>query len=103
MGRPVRTSLGTSARVTCYDCSAPTDHTFRCDTCKEAFNEKRRAKRADWAAEGRCQVCSRVVLEENPRTGDLYSHCKVCRGLAPARHGQLRARFRRQGVSNVVT
>ncbi len=99
MARPHRTHLGTSTRTTCNDCGAPTSHTFRCDPCRDAYNEKRRQRRKEWAEEGRCQECSRVVLEANPRTGDLYSCCKVCRGLKPANHGQLRAKYRRKEVA----
>jgi hypothetical protein len=70
---------GWSRRTTCIDCKAPTDHTHRCGGCLKKTNGKRGAKRAAWAEEGRCVTCSRIVLEENPRTGELYKCCKVCR------------------------
>jgi hypothetical protein len=70
---------GWSKRTSCFDCGKPTAHTHRCDSCRRAYEEKRAKRRAQWAEEGRCITCSRIVLEENPKTGDLYTNCKVCR------------------------
>ena len=70
---------GWSTRTTCYGCGAPTDHTFRCEPCRANYQAYRVRRRREWGEEGRCVTCSRIVLEENPRTGDLYKNCKVCR------------------------
>jgi DNA-directed RNA polymerase subunit RPC12/RpoP len=70
---------GWSQRTTCADCGEPTDHTRLCGDCRRDDNAKRAKKRAEWKEEGRCVTCSRIVLEENKRTGELYSNCRVCR------------------------
>lgn len=70
---------GWSKRTACAKCRMPTPHTRLCDTHRAEENGLRAKKRSDWADEGRCVTCSRVVLELNPRTDELYKSCKVCR------------------------
>src|SRR5581483_208632 len=70
---------GWSKRTTCAKCGVTTPHTRLCDTHRTEENKARAQRRADWADEGRCVTCSRIVLEENKQTGELYKSCKVCR------------------------
>src|SRR6266852_4820119 len=70
---------GWSKRTTCAKCGVPTTNTRLCQKHRDEENLVRARKRAEWAEEGRCVTCSRIVLEENPRTRDLYKSCKICR------------------------